>query len=152
MRLKSLLIFSTFMISCAPVPSYRYLCSETLGQVTQNGIPIENALVKRKNNSAWYNNHETDITYSDRNGFFRFPSATRISLFYILHQPVISQIITISHNGNEYLGWQFTKMNYDKNGEVSRPLELSCDLNNENKRHKIYISNYEHYTGICIHK
>lgn len=120
--------------------------SEVIGKISLNNVPVKNAQIERYYRWAWDDKKETDTAVTDENGKFRLPQLEKGSgLSRLLpHEPVIVQQIIIRHNGNEYVAWQHTKHNYDKNGELKgKPLLLHCDLSKKPE------FNEDDYFGIC---
>lgn len=107
------------------------LFSDVKGQVVLNGKPVSGAEVERSYEWAWNHSKGTEKTQTDQNGRFVFASITQSGgLSGLLpHEPVVFQEITIRHNGQEYVAWQYTKHNYENNGELKgKPLDLYCEL------------------------
>lgn len=111
--------------------SKNVMFSEVVGKVTLNGIPIKGAEIVRYYRWSWDDKKEEDKTFTDETGIFKLPQQDKgggISSI-IPHEPVIFQQITINYKGENYIAWQHTKHNYDKNGELKgKSLSLICEL------------------------
>lgn len=128
--------------------SKNVMFSEVIGTVTLNGVPVKGAEIERYYRWSWDDKKETDQTVTDDKGNFtlqlkeKSPGVSGL----IPHEPVIFQQISIKYNGEEYVAWQSTKHNYDKNGELKgAPLLLKCELSKSPEGNDIY-------TGICTIK
>ena len=98
-------------------------------------------------------------TVTDKNGKFHFNALyTKSVNTFLPSAKMVTQTITFSSQGKEYLGWHFVKGNYDYNGELNDldssselvPFELSCDFNNDENFVGITDSpSGSGYTGIC---
>jgi hypothetical protein len=125
--------------------SKNVMFSEAIGKVTLNGVPIKGAQIERYYQWAWNDKEGIDNTITDNNGGFRLSLIENNSGIsgLIPHEPLISQKITITYNGKEYIAWQYVKRNYDKNGELKgKPISLNCELSKEPEHNGIYY-------GIC---
>lgn len=108
-----------------------YLFSEVEGTVVQNGQPVAGVEVEQEYHWRWGDVRRRTTVTTDAQGRFHFPEATGTSLTASLvpHEPVITQRITLRHQGSEHKGWVFTKHDYDRLGEVQgRRLSFVCDL------------------------
>ncbi len=126
----------------------KVMFSEVHGVVLNNGAPVAGARVVREYTWAWDNKKVREETTSDAQGRFAFAMASKKSLLTGLlpHEPVISQLITISHDGKEYIAWDFRKHNYDPQGELKgKPINLNCELTR--KPSSSYIN--DDVYGIC---
>ena len=106
------------------------LFSEVNGLVTQGGKPVSGVKIIRtaELNDKTY----TDTTITDAQGRYHFDARFTRSVNSILPvEPFIPQIMTIRYNNKDYPGWKMNKRNYDVNGEIDQPLDLSCDLADE---------------------
>ena len=114
------------------------LFSEVNGRVLKDGSPVAGAEITR---TAIYNqeNH-SETTLSDENGAFRFKPLHVHSVNKILpSEVVITQNITIRHDGKEYRGWKTVKRTTDEKDELSKYLSnLSCDLSADEKQTETY--------------
>ena len=97
--------------------------------------------------SEWYGARKPEVVYSDSLGRFSFEAWKKPSLVTLLHQPVIRQKVTITHEGKTYQAWSNTKMNYGNNGELGRPIRLECYLDGSEKRYETKYGRY--IVGIC---
>ncbi|MBI3230010.1 MAG: hypothetical protein HYZ45_07515 [Burkholderiales bacterium] len=125
------LLFLFFMFSGANAMASKVMFSEVQGVVLKNGAPVAGAKIKREYTWAWDNKKVTEDAVSDAAGKFAFSQASKSSFMSGLmpHEPVISQLITISFEGKEYIAWDFRKHNYDNNGELKgKPIKISCEL------------------------
>jgi hypothetical protein len=112
--------------------------SEVKGTISIGGKPVVGADVERAFHSTLRDEKQTDHATSDVTGRFSFPKIIRTpSLLGLLpHEPVIGQKITIRYLGKEYLAWQFTKHNYDDNGELAgKQIDITCELTNAPTNH-----------------
>ncbi len=128
--------------------SKHVMFSEVIGTVTLNGAPIKGVEIERYYRWSWDGKKEVDQAITDNNGKFllklkeKSPGASGL----IPHEPVIFQQISIKYNGENYIAWQHTKHNYDKNGELKgSPLLLICELSKSPEANDIY-------AGICTLK
>ncbi len=109
----------------------KVMFSEVRGVVLMNGAPVAGAKVSREYTWAWDNKKVREEAQSDAAGKFSFARASKSSFMSGLmpHEPVISQLITISFEGKDYIAWDFRKHNYDDKGELKgKPINLSCEL------------------------
>jgi len=121
------------------------LCSEFVGQlVTQGGQPVAGIRLIRTWNWAWKAESGTDVTESAADGTFRFPEVTGRSLFASLmpHEPSITQEIVAEREGGPVSIWFTGKLNYERNGELGRPLDMICHLDRDPQSTRLY-------SGIC---
>lgn len=120
--------------------------SEVNGVVVHNGEPLAGAKLTRT--VRWKKKDLVDSTTSDADGRFKF-DVLKVSASnkFLPVEPVIPQRITISHNGEEHVGWKTTKRDYDENGELAgKPLNLRCDLSGEMQHQEIGIRIIQ---GLC---
>ena len=111
------------------------LFSEVNGVVTLNGKPVAGVEVVRTAELGCNDKLFTDRTLTDDQGRYRFSARFTHSVCKIAPvEPIVSQKIVFLHQGKEYLGWEMTKHNYEVDGELRRPIQLSCDLNTKNDR------------------
>jgi hypothetical protein len=103
------------------------------GKVLQDGKPVAGALVEREFRWSWKSETGTDSTQTDASGAFRLPVIERSSLMGSLlpHQPNVRQTILIKHGGKTFKAWMFNKGNYDLDGELDRPIVMTCRLERE---------------------
>lgn len=122
-----------------------YLFSAVEGQVLDHGQPIRQAHVRRRYHWTWGGKTYEEVTTTDDDGRFHFPIAKQRMLWgwILVHQPVISQDIIIEHGGQSYIGWKFTKMNYDDQGEWNGPMRLRFHLELPPSRHTTGYGNFE---------
>jgi hypothetical protein len=109
----------------------KVMFSEVRGVVQKNTAPVAGAKVKREYTWAWDSKKVQEETVSDAAGNFSFPMARKTSVIsgILPHEPVISQLITISVEGKDYIAWDFRKHNYDDQGELrGKPINIACDL------------------------
>jgi hypothetical protein len=109
------------------------LFSAVSGQVLENGKPVPGALVEREFCWAWKQESGTDSTTTDADGAFSLPAIKRRSLLggLLPREPFVEQTILIQYDGQTYQAWMFNKGNYEDEGELGRPIVLSCRLENE---------------------
>ena len=107
--------------------------SAVRGQVLHNGKPVAGAVVEREFRWSWKQETGTDLTQTDAEGTFRFPAIERSSLLgsWLPHEPNVSQTILILHGGKTHMAWLFNKGNYEPEGEIGRPIVMTCRLENE---------------------
>ncbi|WP_338847662.1 DUF6795 domain-containing protein [Massilia sp. W12] len=109
----------------------KVMFSAVTAQVVKGGKPVAGAKVVREYTWHWDDKKVVEETQSDSNGRFQFPRAEKGAFLasFIPHEPVISQIIRIHHEGKEFMAWNLNKHNYDDNGELhGKPLKFVCDL------------------------
>ncbi len=111
--------------------------SAVSGQVLQDGKPVAGAVVEREFRWAWKQENGTDTALTDAQGGFRFPAIERSSLMGSLlpHQPNVRQTILIKHGGKTHKAWMFDKKNYRAEGEIGRPIVMTCRLESEPTHH-----------------
>lgn len=128
--------------------SENVMFSEVVGVVTLNNVPVSNVEVEQYYRWSWDDKKEVDNITTNENGVFKFEKKLKrggVSTL-IPHEPVIFQQITIKYNGNEYIAWQYTKHNYEENGELKgKQINMMCELSNKPVEH-------EGYVGICTIK
>jgi hypothetical protein len=107
-----------------------HLFSAVTGTVLEHGTPVAGAEIERTYTWAWKEVTATDAAKTDAQGRFSLPPVTATSILGSLlpHEPVVTQQIVIRNNGVLYRAWAFTKHNYRENGELGRPLNLTCRL------------------------
>lgn len=117
------------------------------GSITLHGEPVVGATVKREFHWAMKNEAGGDATRTDGKGRFTLPVITRRSLMAIFpHEPVVRQTITVELDGKPYMAWSYFKRNYDDNGELGRPIRLSCRLETEPAKRP---ARYDKVFGVC---
>jgi hypothetical protein len=110
------------------------LCSEFVGQlVSESGQPVSGVRLERTWEWAWNGESGTDVAESAADGRFRFPEVTGRSLFASLmpHEPSITQQIIARRPNGPLTIWYSGKLNYDRNGELGRPLDMICHIDRE---------------------
>ncbi|MBU6954607.1 MULTISPECIES: carboxypeptidase-like regulatory domain-containing protein [unclassified Hahella] len=124
------------------------LASQMSAVVTLNGEPIAGAQVQRT--LTWGNDENAvEETSTDAQGRFQFPAYySRTVSKYLPGQPVIHQKMIIRHDGQEYLAWTTSKLNFDEDSELGKDVKirLKCDLADEEsvKEGRSYV-----VKGIC---
>ena len=117
------------------------------GAITNNGVPVAGARVERE--FLWSMKRETgtDSTVTDTRGHFSLPVITRRSLMAVFpHEPMVRQSIVIHFGDASYKAWMYFKRNYDDNGELGRPIRLSCRLETEPAKRP---ASYDSVFGVC---
>ena len=111
--------------------------SAVIGTVLQGGQPVAGAVVEREFRWGWKQETGTDRAETDAHGVFRFPAIKRRSLLGALlpHEPNVRQTIRVLHGGTTHTAWQFDKSNYRADGELGRPIVMTCHLENSPRRH-----------------
>lgn len=129
----------------------KVMFSAVKGQVVQNGKPVAGAKVVRQYVWQWNKKKGVEETISDAGGNFSFKQATQSSLMTSIfpHEPVVTQIIFIHVGDKKYEAWSFSKRNYDDLGELGRPIDIICDLDNKPDN---YFKDAEFVYGICKQK
>jgi hypothetical protein len=107
--------------------------SAVSGKVLHNGKPVAGAAVEREFFWAWKSETGRDSTQTDAGGNFRFALVERSSLMGSLlpHEPIVRQTILIKHEGKTYKAWMYDKRNYRPDGEIGRPIVMTCKLESE---------------------
>jgi len=121
------------------------LFSAVQGQVLLNGQPVAGAEVERRYRWAWNKSEGKEVARTDTRGGFAFGAISQSKGMsgFVPHEPVVFQEIVIRHAGKEYFAWQYTKHNYDENGELhGRPMHMICELS------RAPVDNGE-YFGLC---
>lgn len=123
MAIPLVLTAAASLMACAPVPKTYTFFSGIEGRVTKNGKPLPNARIIRSYESAWFQNPTSQETTTDDRGNFSFRPARTFQLIYFFHTPVIEQNITLIADGRKLTLWDYTKMDYEPQGEIdtSRP-------------------------------
>jgi len=135
------------------------LSTDMTGRVAENGVAVSDVKVVRKVVFDFTGKEYVTETVTDKNGKFHFNALyTKSVNTFLPSAKMVTQTITFSSQGKEYLGWHFVKGNYDYNGELNDldssselvPFELSCDFNNDENFVGITDSpSGSGYTGIC---
>lgn len=107
--------------------------SAVSGKVLQDGKPVAGAVVEREFRWSWKSETGTDSTQTDASGAFRFPVIERSSLMgsVLPHEPFVRQTILIKHGGKTHKAWMFDKGNYKLDGELGKPIVMTCRLEKE---------------------
>ena len=107
--------------------------SEVEGQVVRGGDPVPEVVVERKWHWAYKDRTGVDAVTTDADGRFAFPAVLQSSFLaaWLPMEPVVSQEIHIQADGQDYEAWMFSKHNYDSDGELGRPIRLTCELERE---------------------
>jgi hypothetical protein len=114
----------------------RVIFSQVTGTVLDNGKPVAGAVIERQ--FEWNNEKLTDTATTGAQGGFSLPPVTRQSSFMdrlLPSEPMVKQTILIKHAGRAYKAWFHFKRNYDDNGEIGRPIQMTCRLEREPERH-----------------
>jgi len=112
------------------------LFSEVNGVVTLQGKPVAGAKIVRtaKINDTPY----TDSTVTDKSGKFYFEARFTSSINKIVPvEPRIPQKLVIEHDGQEHTAWEMSKRNYDLDGELGKPINISCEITNKEVKQEI---------------
>jgi hypothetical protein len=110
--------------------------SEVKGQVLHSGNPVAGAVVKREFNWGWTDETSSEQVKTNSEGKFDFPEVTRSSFWgsFLPHEISIQQSILIIAEGKTFDAWFLNKRNYDVNGEIGKPISITCRLEAEKKR------------------
>jgi hypothetical protein len=119
--MKLILLFAALLllVGCAPIPEVRCLVSPLHGTITAGAAPVVGATVTRSYYSPWYDQHVETVTHTDIKGDFKFKGAWKVSLVYLVHQPVIREDVVVKYRGTNYTVLHLTKMDYCLYGELS---------------------------------
>ena len=119
-NMKTLLIFIPFLITGCVInpPLYLHVASPVEGKVSLNNLPVEDAIITRKCISGWYGEFPAEITKSNKDGLYEFPSIKKFSPIILIHMPTIWQEFTIEYGGKVYLAHKNYRNNYSKYGEL----------------------------------
>lgn len=111
--------------------------SAVSGQVLQDGKPVAGAVVEREFRWSWKSETGTDSTQTDAQGAFKLPVIERSSFMGSLmpHEPFVRQTILIKHGGKTHKAWMFDKGNYKLDGEIGKPIVMTCHLEKEPTHH-----------------
>ncbi len=116
--------------------------SRVRGVVLMDGEPIAGAKITRSWRWAWSGAQGSDEVVTDEVGAFEFgvQHERSVTAHLFPHEPVITQKIDVTHAGNVYEAWRFSKRNYRVDGELytpgpygqegapAAPLVLRCEL------------------------
>ena len=107
--------------------------SAVSGKVLQDGKPVAGAVVEREFRWSWKSETGSDSTQTDASGAFRLPVIERSSLMgsVMPHEPLVRQTILIKHGGKTHKAWMFDKGNYKLDGELGKPIVMTCRLEKE---------------------
>jgi hypothetical protein len=120
-----------------PAMAKMVLFSTVNGIVLQGDQPVAGAVVEREFRWAWKSETGTDRAETNVRGEFSLPAIERTSLTGSLlpHEPNVRQTILIKHRGQTYKAWMFDKGNYKPEGEIGRPIVMTCRLESEPTHH-----------------
>lgn len=109
------------------------LFSPMEGKITYQGKPAAGAKIKLW--TAWKDHTgETETYQTDDQGNFSIPVKTMTYKENPLVQLVIKQRLTVFFEGQEFVIWEFSKMEEAAFTELGgRPINLTCELTNEEK-------------------
>ena len=107
------------------------LFSPLEGKITFEGKPAAGAKIKLW--FTWKDKEGESFYYTaDENGFFKIPKHTTTYKETPLAQLVISQEITVEHEGKPYEMWVMSKMDSAIFTELGgEPINLRCELTND---------------------
>jgi hypothetical protein len=103
--------------------------------VLDKGTPVTGAVVERQ--FEWNNDMVSDSATIGADGGFSLPVVTRKPSFLdrlLPSEPMVKQTILITHGGKSHKAWVHFKRNYDDNGEIGRPIQMTCRLEREPER------------------
>jgi|GEM_PF-1828123 len=135
--------------------------SDVRGVVTLNGEVISGASITREAKVVFNGKEYVDTATTDKNGEFSFPVLNASSVNTVLPSAkLVNQNISISYEGKTYTAWQMVKQNYQYGGELNSytgsklpadatPLDIVCELSNDDKVRKAGNHRYTVLTGIC---
>lgn len=110
--------------------------SQVKGTVLENGKPVAGALVERQ--FEWNSETVSDSATTGMDGAFSLPAVLRKSSFldrFLPSEAMVKQTILIKSDGKSYKAWFHFKRNYDDNGEIGKPIHMTCRLEREPERH-----------------
>lgn len=124
-----------------------YYCSEVRGTVRNGDTVVVDVEVERHCEVS--GGMITDRTRTDGSGRFAFDQRHQVEYFQWIGEPLLEQRIVIV-SGERRTGWEFTKQNIERHGEIGRPLVLLCDLQNRESTHSFTrrTTDYSYY-GLC---
>lgn len=106
------------------------LFSAVRGTVLSDGQPVAGATIERQWNWAWKQEDGADRAVTGADGSFALPLIERKSFLggVLPHEPMVRQTILIHHGGQTWKAWMYDKGNYDRDGEIGRPIVMTCRL------------------------
>jgi hypothetical protein len=115
-------------------PEEVVIFSPMQGQITHNGKPVANAKITRW--LKWKDPEgETEIFYTDENGYFELPIKTDVVTLGKFTTFVMHQEINVLHNDEKFPIWVMGKSSKEKFGELGGvPTNLHCELANDISR------------------
>jgi len=139
--LVGLLCFTSTQVHAMGIGFKICLASDSSGVVTDEGKPIEGAVVQRKviNDGKEY----VDEVITGPEGTFFFSAIyERTLLKYVpFAQPVVSQEVTITFQGEAHSAWRLVKADWEYLGEVNsgqaivkgnvKPMVMRCELSSQ---------------------
>lgn len=127
----------------------KVLFSPVRGVVVRDGVPVGGATVERTYRWVLKDVRGRDTVVTDPDGTFRFDAATGSGLLSSImpHEPIIEQKIVITHDGQAFEAWVYSKRDYVENGEAKRPLVMRCDL--QTPPRAVAIDDFRRYFGLC---
>jgi hypothetical protein len=143
MTLKAFLIILFFLICYSaqgvsmPIfshpPEEVVVFSPMQGQITHHGKPVANAKISRW--LKWKDPEgETEIFYTDENGYFDLPIKTDVVTLGKFSTFVMAQKISVHFEGTTYDIWVTGKRSKIKYGELAgRPVNFRCELISEER-------------------
>jgi hypothetical protein len=141
-----LLVLGVFLIGKMPLSIHTNnmtkfcLFSELNGIVLNNGIPVENATVRRTYYWVWKNEIGEDMAKTNEKGEFHFSAIFGKTFFgfFLPHEPTIDQEIKIISDQTIFIAWYHVKQTYKEGGElgeynntgrfIPKPIFLNCEL------------------------
>lgn len=113
-----------------------YVFSPVRLTLTLDGKPLKETKVIRR--WAWNDDGSEDYAFTNGEGFVAFPEVRQRGITQIFPAEfVTSQQIAIVIDNKEERIWSSAKRSPTKNSELGgMPLELSCELNNEEKMYR----------------
>lgn len=119
-------VFGILLIGKAPLSVHSNnmakfcLFSELNGIVLNNGVPVENATVRRTYYWVWKNKIGEDMVKTNEKGEFHFPAIFGKSFYgyFLPHEPNIDQEVKVISSQTIYIAWYHTKQNYKVGGEL----------------------------------
>ncbi|WP_024460408.1 carboxypeptidase-like regulatory domain-containing protein [Marinimicrobium sp. LS-A18] len=106
--------------------------SKVNAQLLLDGKPISGVTVTRTWN---WDKRASDSTVTDMNGYFSFPAVHQRSVKPLLPLEItITQQLSTTHNGKEYILWRGAKRDSEEQSELDgAPFNLTCELTNEER-------------------
>lgn len=107
--------------------------SAVSGKVLQDGKPVAGAQVEREFRWSWKSETGSDSAVTNVAGEFRLPVIERSSFMgsVMPHEPLVRQTILIKHGGKTHKAWMYDKGNYKLDGELGKPIVMTCRLEKE---------------------